>query len=278
MNTTAKYSFNLPPETEVILRNRTITTYYAQLYKNEPNLYKWAGMAAFASFHIGTKLKLWDWENTPLKTFSNACKKKNRTIEDDFQIIRIINNKIFTEIGSIHLAFSQLEFDIFKNQLIQTKKNEIIIEAFNKLNEARTRLNAGETTEVVEKLIWEANIEILWHEQLFVVQPMFDKLSNTFSNLMSLIASFDYHINHKKTSWKLASRFIIFMFTKGLITLSKNYFIPNITHFEQRWSWISKDILAKWQALESNQIAIQEEISFLTQLEDRQLKLYKLKT
>jgi len=66
MESSLKYNFSLPPEDQVIKRNRTITTYYAQLYKQEPQLYKWAGMAAFASFHIGEKLQMWNWEDSGL--------------------------------------------------------------------------------------------------------------------------------------------------------------------------------------------------------------------
>lgn len=269
------YSFNLPPEERVIRRNRTITTYYAQLYRSEPKLYKWAGMAAFASFHIGEKLKLHDWRKTKIKSFSDTCQKQNKSLEDDFQIIRIINNKIFTEIGSMHLAFSELDYDLFKSQLIATKKSTIIIEAFNKLHEARKKIDCNDCTSDVTKQIWQANIEILWHEQFMVVQPLFNKLSNTFSSVMTFIASFDYNINHKKTNWKLASRFVSFMFIRGLSIIRKNYFFPNVINFEHRWYWISEDLLKKWQRIESNENVVLEKINYLSHLEHRTLILTK---
>jgi len=89
------YSFNLPSEEQVIKRNRTITTYYAQLYENQPQLFKWAGMAAFASFHIGEKMKLWDWGKSGINSFTVTSRKNNLSIGDDFQVIRVINNRIF---------------------------------------------------------------------------------------------------------------------------------------------------------------------------------------
>lgn len=76
-------------------------------------------MASFASFHIGEKLKLWNWNKSGIKSFSETCQKKNQNIEDDFQIIRIINNRIFKEIGTLHLAFSQLDYSVFKDELIK---------------------------------------------------------------------------------------------------------------------------------------------------------------
>lgn len=265
------YRFNLPAESDVIKRNGTITTYYAQLYKSEPVLYKWAGLAAFASFHIGEKLKMWNWESQEIKSFSETCTKKNKSIEDDFQIIRILNNKIFLEIGSGLLAFSQLDFKTFKNQLVAKQKDEIILNAFEKLNQARTKLDDKASKDKVDKLIWEANVEILWHEQSKVVQPLFDKLSFVFSGTMSFIASFDYQVNHKKTNWKLSSRFFLFMIWKGFQILLKNRALPDVTNLDQRWFWISSDILKKWKIVEIDKFYISKEIDILSNLEIRKL-------
>lgn len=271
----SSYSFNLPPEENVIERNKTITTYYAQLYKNEPNLYKWAGMAAFASFHIGEKLSMWNWENSGIKSISDTCGKQNRTLEDDFQVIRIINNKIFSEIGTMHLAFSQLDYSAFKALLVEKKKDEIIINAFEKLQDVKSTLNQNPASKTVNQLVWEANIEILWHEQLKVVQPLFDKLTDFFSGAMSFMASFDYTINHKKTSWKAASRFISFMYFNGFSLIRKNKFLPNITILDHRWYWISNDLLINWRAVEANSGYIMSEIELLSQMVDRNLILKK---
>lgn len=265
MNNNTLYEFDLPPEEDVIRRNRTITSYYAQLYRNEPKLYKWAGMAAFASYHIGEKLKLWNWTKTKIKSFPDTCQKKNRTIEDDAQIIRIINNRIFLEIGKLHLAFSQLDYEAFKNQLLQANKHKIIIDAFDKLNKAKKETNS----EILDKLIWEANTEILYHEQSLVVQPMFNKLSATFSNAMSFIASFDYTVNHKKTNWKFSSRFILFMLLKGHAITKETGYIPAITNFDQRWFWITEDLLKKWRHVEKSTISVREEIDYLSKLKSR---------
>ncbi|GAA0721339.1 hypothetical protein GCM10009430_22500 [Aquimarina litoralis] len=268
-----KYHFNLPPESDVILRNRTITTYYAQLYQREPSLYKWAGMAAFASFHIGEKLKIWDWEATPIKTLSETCKKKNKSLEDDFQIIRIINNKIFSEIGTALLTFSQMEYQVFRNQLILERKNELIIAAFDKLQEARIKMQNDTVDQETYDLVWEANLQILWHEQYKVVQPLFDKLSLVFSGAMSIIASFDYRIHHKQTNWRLASRFILFMFSKGFKVLLHNGILPDVTNIKHRWFWISSDLFVKWKSAESNKQLITEEMQILSSLELRKLDI-----
>ncbi|MGK0391820.1 MAG: hypothetical protein ACI94Y_004587 [Maribacter sp.] len=273
MNKYPKYNFNLPPEEEVIKRNRTITTYYAQLYQNEPQLYKWAGMAAFASFHIGEKLQMWDWKGSGIKSLSFTCRKKNRTLEDDFQVIRIINNRIFTEIGGIHLTFGQMDFPSFKSLLLEQGRHQIILSAFEKLNHAREQLKKEGYSAAINEMVWEANTEILWHEQSEVVQPLFDKLSDLFSRAMTFFASFDYKINHHQTSWITRSRFILFMLFNAFSLLKKDGLIPEVTNLEHRWYWISNDILKKWKIVESDGNLITSEIDLLAQMEYRNLKM-----
>jgi hypothetical protein len=271
MNRIPDYTFNLPPEEQVIKRNRTITTYYAQLYQNEPKLYKWAGMAVFASFHIGEKMKLWDWENSGIQPLLVTNNQRSKSLEDDFQIIRIINNTIFMEIGWVHLAFAQMGFSSFKALLLEKNKHPLIIHAFEKLQNARQQLKQGKDVVAINNLIWEANVDILWHEQSEVVQPLFDRLSELFSRAMNLFASFDYKVNHHETTWKTQSRFILFMIFNGISLLKKNYFLPEVTDLQQRWHWISGDLLKKWKVIESNNKLVALEIELLSRMEERSL-------
>lgn len=273
MDKNLKYSFSLPPEEEVIQRNRTITTYYAQLYQNNPQLFKWAGMAAFASFHVGEKMKMWDWEDSGIKSLASTCGKKNRTLEDDFQIIRIINNRIFAEIGSLHLAFAQMDFQSFTALLLREKKHPLVIQAFESLNTAKELLKTESLTSATTELIWEANTKILWHEQSEVVQPMFNRLSEVFSQAMTLFASFDYKVNHHRTQKRTRSRFVLYMLFSGFSLLRKNWSIPKITNLEHRWCWISNSLLTKWRSVEATDEFVAAEIEFIASMEDRQLKL-----
>ena len=161
--------FQLPAEENVIARNHAITGRYAQLYQREPRLYKWAGMAAFASFHIGKKLEMLDWERTGITPLSTICEKESRSLEDDFQVIRIVNNTIFDDIGWIHLAFCEMDFSSFEALLSQDEHFKKVLLAFQKLNQAREQITLSGNKEEVQELVWEANSNILWHEQSEVV-------------------------------------------------------------------------------------------------------------
>ena len=63
----------LPPKDAVLERNTAITSEYARMYTLNPKIYKWAGMAAFASFHIGEQLHAKNWE-------SHWCCKPQRAL------------------------------------------------------------------------------------------------------------------------------------------------------------------------------------------------------
>ncbi len=230
-------------------------------------------MAAFASFHIGEKLQLWDWESSGVKPFDKISKTSKKSIEFDFQIIRILNNKIFHEIGFDHLSFSQMEFSSFKALLQEKKKHNMIIDAFEKLNNIRNLLKSGQNPNKFQHIIWEANIKILWHEQSQVVQPLFDRLTTVFSGAMTLYASFDYKINHHQTKWYSKSKFLFFMLFKGFHLVKKNYFIPDVTNIKHRWFWIYNDIVKKWKKVEANKDYINTEINSLAKLEKRLLSI-----
>lgn len=258
--------FNLPPEEAVLKRNISITSYYARLYLLNPLLYKWCGMAAFASYHMGKRMEKWDWSKSDIESFSATCEKKSLSLDDDFNIIREINNEIFAEMAWMHQLFHDKPFEDFLQLLNEQKKHHILIESFTKLNQARELLKNNSITPQLNTLVWEANTGILWHEQSRVVQPMFDKLGKLFSGAMTLFATFDYTINYQKTNWKNRSRFWLFMYARGFCVLRDHYFIPDVTYLSHRWFWIKKDILKNWKKIEKKNNYFIAEIETLSNL------------
>ena len=259
----ANHQYQLPEERKVIERNKAITSRYAQLYQMEPQLYKWAGMASFASYHVGDKLQMLDWDQTEIQPLSVICNKKSRSIKDDFQVIRIVNNTIFDDIGWVHLAFCKMDFSDFKSLLSQEVHYQKMLPAFEKLNDIKEMMKQGDHINLNQNLIWEANSDILWHEQAAVVQPLFDQLSSFFSRAMTFCASFDYKINQNTTNWKTHSRFILFMLFNGFDMVKKTWLIPEVTNLQHRWFWIENDLLEKWKIAEADYINTNNKIKAL---------------
>ena len=252
----------LPAPSRVLARNRAITAQYAQLYKAHPSLFKWAGMAAFASFHVGARLALWDWEASGAQA-SESGGDEARRFARDFQVIRIINNEIWARLGREHLAFVALDYSAFREWQAAEERHALVVEAFAELDAARrVEVREGPGTAPAE-LVWKANTQLLWHEQSRVVQPHFDRLSTLFSGAMSLVASFDYTINHRESGWLQNSRFATFMLLSGVWLRRRSWLLPDVTDLQQRWHWITKDLLPSWRKTERRGTRIDREIEFL---------------
>jgi len=177
--------------------------------------------------------------------------------------LRIVNNTIFDDIGWVHLAFCKMDFSDFKSLLSQEVHYQKMLPAFEKLNDIKEMMKQGDHINLNQNLIWEANSDILWHEQAAVVQPLFDQLSSFFSRAMTFCASFDYKINQNTTNWKTHSRFILFMLFNGFDMVKKTWLIPEVTNLQHRWFWIENDLLEKWKIAEADYINTNNKIKAL---------------
>ena len=97
-----KLEKSIPSTDQVIARNKAISATYAKIYQGAPHLFKWAGMAAFASFHIGMSLLPFKWANIEIVDLTTAVGKESNGFRNDIQLIRLLNNKIFN-LSLIHI-------------------------------------------------------------------------------------------------------------------------------------------------------------------------------
>lgn len=243
----------LPPVHDVVRRNKGITATYADIYLDAPEIYKWAGMAAFASFHVGLAMVAFEWTALQQIGVEEACNTQKRNMKTDLNLVRHLNNRIFDDIGWVHVAYCHPEGGIEKLRELLTNDEHYqpILAAFEEIHLGREWLAKGETQKG-EDLIWKANAAILWHEQSAVVQPVFNTMGASFSRILSFCASFDYSTNHLKTDWKSHSSFLAFMFTKGFSLLRESFSLPDLTELKHRWFWIENRLLGSWRATEKN--------------------------
>lgn len=254
----------LPSPEQVIQRNKAITGQYARIYDQKSELFKWAGMAAFASYHIGMSLIPFNWVDIKLIELPEALKKDG--FKNDLQLIRLLNNRIFDDIGWVHLAYLDKEggIELLRKLLTNEPHYSAILAAFEKIEQGKEFLKIN--PKKGKQLIWEANTEILWHEQSAVVQPIFNKLGSIFSRAMSLCASFDYKVSHLKTDWRTHSSFILFMLFNGFDKVRKTGFIPIVTNLDHRWHWIENSLLGIWKKTDNTDERLPKKIEQLEQL------------
>ena len=237
----------LPSSEKVSERNKAITVQYARMYELAPDMYKWAGMAAFASYHIGMSLIPFKWADLGVMELSEALAQKGKGFRIDIQLIRLLNNRIFDDIGWVHLAYLDKTkgIEFLRDLLTDHPHYDSILKSFEKIEAGRQLLSSDQIAG--EQLIWEANTSILWHEQSAVVQPIFDQLGPAFARAMSLCASFDYKVSHVKTDWRTHSSFIMFMLFNGFSKVRNTGFMPIVTNLDHRWHWIENRLLEIWK-------------------------------
>src|SRR6266702_4258465 len=96
----------LPPPTAVLERNVAITAVYARLYLEHPAIFKWAGMAAFASHRVGMALVPYAFETVDEEVTGIADAHGHPSGKEglfqDLNLIRTVNNNIYNDIAWAH--------------------------------------------------------------------------------------------------------------------------------------------------------------------------------
>ena len=241
----ARAEARLPRRADRVGRNAAITAEYARWYLRRQELFKWAGMAAFASHHVGMAFR------------STAL----RMLIPDLDRIRKINNLIYRDIGWAHLAYetegiAAIEEALRPNPPRPTRAPRaappIMLEAFRAIERGRRQIAAGHER-AGWRIVWHGNFLLLKHEQFDTVQPQFDQLSRGFSHLFSLATSMEFDASDHALPWhRLRQRwFALFMWTRGLLVLIRTRSTPDITNREHRWFWISKWLLPRWRSVDT---------------------------
>jgi hypothetical protein len=220
---------NMPPEENILARNQEITARYAGWYLSHPMLYKWSGMAVFASAQVGEFLSMAHGENRIRRRIAS------RLFGESFDLVRETNNEVFSDIGWALLAFASeggLQ-EVEEGLSDLTGTHSLLLRAFQRLDEAK---KSGD-----QSLVWEAARDMLQHEQRYSVQPRFARFPGVFRGWLSLSASGGFPVpGVQKTTRRY---FLPFMLRRGIL-------LPDLTVFEQRWSWINAEVLDLWRQLD----------------------------
>ena len=242
------FESKLPEEKDVINRNKAISSIYADLYLQHPHIFKWAGMAAFASNHIGIGLLPYYLKRFELLDLTSSCRKKGLT--NDFNLLRHINNRIYDDIAWTHQAYLDGGIELLTELMQDNTHYKTMLKGWVALDEA---LSNQEEPDKINHNVWIANTQLLRHEQEVVVQPMFDRFGALFKKMLSLCASLDFNPNHLKTDRKYHSSFVWYTYRKQFRSLTKPFFIPDLTLFNQRWTWLENRVINNWMVREQNE-------------------------
>src|SRR5262245_53877918 len=182
----------------VFHRNLEISSRYAWLYKLMPAYFKWAGMAAFASYHVRLALFPFrlDTDRTGYVDIPHSLDRHRHhpggLLAVDVDTVRETNNAIFDDIFWAHLAYCSAADGIERLRALASAEPHYgpLLAGFEAIDRGRHVLEGGTTSaaarQMAEDLVWEGNVQLLQHEQRAVVQPNFDRISCAFARLFSI--------------------------------------------------------------------------------------------
>src|SRR5207245_284178 len=131
-------------------RNAAITATYAGWYLRNRSLFKWAGMAAFASHQVGVAL---------------GIDRITGNVVPDLDIVRETNNLVYDDIAWAHLAYEAGRSLAVEEALaaaapkVRTRYS-LLLNGFRLIDEGRDRIATGATT-AGRGLVWKGNLLLL---------------------------------------------------------------------------------------------------------------------
>lgn len=257
----------LPPKERMTERNRAITAHYAGWYLKKPELFKWSGMAAFASHQVGVALGVAEMMHAPEKFASGSLQQDvgapfdlGRLFQQGVNTLLFIpsymhsmaaqqllladldqlqrgNNNIFADIGWAHALYLESGFNELEKNCGEQER-EYMYEGFRLIDEGAQLLKSGVEEERAQRMIWEGNVLLLRHEQINTLQPIFDAISPQGRIVVSFGSELDFS-GGVKASFSTYSGY--FETLTGM---------KSVTESRYRWAWIENDVLPAWKQME----------------------------
>lgn len=225
-----------------VSQNMLITKAYARMYLAKPNVFKWAGMAAYASYSVGLGIAVgkatdimvdaqiktamvqtvsWDMLFRPGPLLTEFQQRTNVTDLDNMLIAG--NKAVFHDIYWQHLAYTEKGLDALL-PLLETfpaRRREILIQGWKEVDAGAKDSNAAS--------IWHGNELLLRYEQEFTLQPVYDRYPGTADMLSYALVS------------PLPDQWAPFQV---------DFLGGSVRTFANRWAWISKELLPQWKKLD----------------------------
>jgi hypothetical protein len=272
-----------PADHWVATRNQDISARYACWYIDHPRIFKWAGLAAFASHRIGILLAAYDLRTEVGDTFHgddriSTARQRPPGVHDPheglrgdvLEQLRRTNNLVYEDIGWAHASYIEKHgVAEIETKLGRDPSHDLMLTGFRKIETGEKLLSSDPTTATDQ--IWEGNRLLLEHEQRNVIQPQLDLMTpGVMSDVLSHLTWIDFAMESVSSigdfldgsAWgailqavrnhpAVATAFHTSLETKGrrLLTRSGE---PDFSVFDQRWFWIEQEVLPLWRKYESN--------------------------
>ncbi len=214
-----------------IARNRVITAAYAGWYAARPDLFKWAGLSAYASLAAGAYLRL-------LSPAGRAHRLAPGLATASLEVVRATNDAVFRDLGRAHLLY--LEPGGGLPALEATfGAGHALVRGFRALDDARRTTDPARAAE----LAWEGNGVLLEHEQRRCVQPHLERSPRAFARLTSLALRADFTFGDPRVPQRRAPSFAAWAV--------RHRRPVDVTRLPERWEWLVRKVVPAWRDLDA---------------------------
>ena len=263
---TKKAQEALPPESSVGERNGVISGTYADWYVQHPEIYKWAGAAAFASHRVGLALSPYEFivDDDGVRDVRDSFERPRSAVLRDLNLLRETNNMVYGDIGWTHLAYVAPEggLEAIEQGLSDLPSHDRLRRGFQLIDDGRKLRNRG-SLRAAEEAIWRGNALLLEHEQRVTVQPQFEKIDLSFDIFLSVGTSMDFDADNLRIDWRTNTSFFAFMWTRGAGVLLRTKSPPDIRLVDHRWYWVENRVLTLWREVDRTDRDLRRKLSTL---------------
>ena len=213
--------------------NERITSAYAEMYLSDPDTFKWAGMAAFASSAVGHGMSLAHEtfmaaaQSMGLAAFMLFWPGPNVSMIETRNLLAQGNGLVYDDLYWQHLAYLKRGLPELHKLCQQGDLAGDLCEAWQKINNGKVYKNS--------ELVWKGNLELLYYEQHHTLQRgVYDP---------------------NRPLWNKISGFSLFPISSPIpgdpVMFNKFVVGGDLGAFDDRWKWISKSMLPAWKNLDS---------------------------
>jgi hypothetical protein len=210
---------NLSQSAIVFKRNQAITAAYAEMYLRDPQLYKWAGMAALTSATVGRGMYI--MHGLRQSRMGGMVGLFGREVAETFSNLGVGNQAVFADIYWQHMAYDHGGLAEIERIFRAGRLDWRALRGWQQIDEGRRAQN--------QDLVWQGNTTLLHFEQKQVLQPVvYDRNQALWQEIAGWVPS---PIPGHREAFE--------DFTRG----------GNIADFAQRWAWIEQSMLPCWRKL-----------------------------
>lgn len=221
--------------------NRQVTSAYAKMYLTNPSIFKWAGMAAFASSEVGRGMQL-AWQlgfESGTGLFTSAITwigglVTGRGGSVGFMMGKLLfwalsfgNQLVWLDIFWQHVAYRDSGLGTLKDARQAGEIPQRVLDAW-------TMIDGGVTKNEIEG-VWTGNALLLMYEQQEILQTQI------------------YDLKEVKELWPAISPDVPTPIPGHGVPFASYVSNGNIGVFSDRWKWIFESMLPAWQTLETDE-------------------------